>query len=270
MVINDMPSMAILWRIYLKLVEIRPQEKIPQSSGVSLIHTRQIMVAEHFVKRLEWIIHTINRELNVEPAFPCAMKRDARYEVRIKRNDGKFQLMLFAGRYAAKKYIEAVINNREILDLSYESILINDEIKVTSKKLRAILNHEYTADEAAWQLPLPYNYYAHVAATGDKIYRGDTSSRKSSNVDTGATSSASRTKKRRSSSNAETPARNLTLQRGKRTSTAGTFGIAELAAAIHKPASKIRSILRAKVAKPTGGWEWPTEQFEEIKKKIQS
>lgn len=274
MAINDMPpltDMATLWRIYLDLVEINPQERIPQTRGVSLSDIRRIMVAEHFTKRLDWIVHTINRELTVEQAFPCALKRDARYELRIKRDDGKFFLMLFVGRYAARKFIEAVINGREVLDLSYETIMTADEaVRITSTKLRAILNHEYTDDERKWQLPLPYNYYARIAATGDTKYSSVDASRERELSKTGAPTRSKRGKRDvpPASSTDNIPPSQPKRASKQYTRNEGTFGIPELAAELKLNPSKVRALLRSRVTKPQEGWSWPIDDFKEILKKI--
>ena len=204
----------------------------------------------------------------MKPAFPSAPRHPGKYEIRITRTDGALAHHVFAAVYAARKFIDIVIGDRE-WGWTNRNTITCDDVTIRSKHLERYMTYEMEGDEVDWLLPMPYSYYARCIGHRE-TYKGASEAVNSTTHN--PTSKSKRRKSRQTSPDTpENPA--STSSKAKRdtkhtrkTGNGKTFDIHELQLRTNLKGSKIRAILRANMTKPTGGWEWPISEMEEILK----
>lgn len=200
--------------------------------------------------------------------FGSAPRFPGKYEIKFKYRDGKFNCHVFAALYSAKHFLLKAIADRPYKWLDERRIRCED-VRIECAHLEAIVEHEFSPEEAAWVLPIPYAYYAHAIAT-DEPWGLGTGERIGAVQNTkqepqAQTSSASRRKKRKSvdvtpKSSSDTPKIRKTISYD-----GTTFGIHELATTTNADASRVRAALRKSgIEKPQAGWVWPLDQKDTV------
>ena len=187
--------------------------------------------------------------------FPSPPKRAGAYVLELSKiEDGPDlgeTILIFAARYAAKKFMLAVLE-----DDAYEiegdvlvstSGIVVEYTGVATSSLTAIMGHEFTIPEMGWALPHPYDGYAHYF----RHHRHDPTPEE-------IAAAAEKNKPRRQRSHG-----GGSMHRAGRE---GMVPIADIALGLGLTARDARGLLRkAKIAKPASGWAWPLDQVDEIK-----
>src|SRR5690349_3567267 len=92
------------------------------------------------------------------PAFPSAPGGPkAEHEVKVYRKGKMVLSMGFAATYSAKKFIEAMLLKDKPKWINPHILALEDiDLEIHCTELEDIIEHDYTKDEAAWNLPEPY------------------------------------------------------------------------------------------------------------------
>ena len=184
--------------------------------------------------------------------FPATPSRPPRYGLYCYNSRGAFTYQNFYGTYAAKRFIEIITEGTPYKWLNCETILAENGIKISTTtnpnpkpgdqtyfELEEILEHEYSLEEEAWQVPEPY------ASQWPRLPRQ------------GAPPEHSDDRQHRSP-------RSVRPQRD-----ASNVTISAIAEQMNIEPSKARGALRkAGEQKPPAGWEWPPFEVDRIKATI--
>lgn len=199
----------------------------------------------------------INSQLKVPQWYPSAPRYPGKYEIRARDGSADF-LVIFAAPFAAKKFIEAILNGdspRWKSDREIELSAGDIEIRIESKLLEEIMEYEYTEAEDQWELPQPYSNYARQLRGGRYI---EQSREKPAKKAPGGPKNAPEPVKR-----SKTPAKASGASRSNLVSAIA------IAAELKLKPQKLRAILRElQLPKPAVGWAWPSEEAEKIKRQI--
>lgn len=191
--------------------------------------------------------------------YPSSPRLPPQVNIIAKGSNGTLNNWGFAGLYGARKMVEFLIADREVVWKDDNTILINGEVTVTTDKapdgLSDIMEHEFSPFERAWELPAAYMRQAfHVfverpKATGEEYWQG-----------------LPEAKPKREPKEAREPKE----KRPKKERPSGLVDLPTMLEGTDIEAKEARTALRAmKAEKPDHGrWEWPTAEAEEMKKKI--
>jgi hypothetical protein len=265
------PSKPILWLMIKQLSKRFPRHAFATNGKLREYKERGLYDHHSMSERIQFMIAQENRKMSVGRAFPSCPGHPGKYEVKTTRDDGAVNVMVFFGVFAAKKFVDAMIDGRDWGWITRKKLQCHD-LTISSPYLERIITHEYTSDEQAWILPLPYNYYARAIAYSE-TYSGASEA-----VNSQANKDMHSSKRRKSRQTSTDPDAKSTSKSSKSTSDdetqpkrafskgRTTFGPQEIASHFGMKPNKVRTILRAHVTKPAGGWEWPISEFEEISK----
>lgn len=153
----------------------------------------------------------------------------------------------FYADYAARRALDFLISDRDTRWIDDNTLIIGEKLKVTSSRLPAglsdILEHEFTTQERAWELPSDYYrigasmFVDREPEWFDKPVADD---------------KPSRTKPTKPEKPAPTP----------RPSKEGLVDLPAVIAQVSPPidAKEARGILRKHATKPAEGWAWPKSE----------
>lgn len=92
--------------------------------------------------------------------YPSSPRLPPEVNIIAKSPGGVFNNWAFAGLFGARKMVEFLIADRTVKWVDENTILINDEVTVTTDKtpdgLSDIMEHEFSPAERAWELPAAY------------------------------------------------------------------------------------------------------------------
>lgn len=176
--------------------------------------------------------------MSLEEPFPSCPARPGRFVIYAKKGDRE-PISIFYACYAAKKYLEALLDGEPYV-LEGDTILKSESgLFVRSDTLPEILEHKYTKEEAAWELPHPYDVEAYFMRYGKRP------------------------------DNKTVVTREITRERKvrrKRAPRTGLVPVGDIAEQLGLSPREARGRLRkAKVQKPDAGWAWPESEVEDIK-----
>ena len=183
----------------------------------------------------------------LDDCFPSCPARPPKYTLNIRRvdplGDKEIHGIGFTKLYGARKYLEAVLDEDDFV-LETESFLRTESgIEVRSSSLKDIIDHEYTTQEAIWDLQDPHRSealwfrYARNAPPSE---------------------------------NAPSSKRQRRLER-KAQRVPGMLSIGQIAEELSMHPRDARAILRkAKVEKPASGWAWLPADAEKIKELLKA
>lgn len=193
----------------------------------------------------------------LEEAFPASPSRNPRYGFYCHNQNGAFTYQNFCGIYAAKRFIETITEGTPFKWLNCGTILAENGVRISTTTnpnpeitdhkyfgLEEVIEHEYSPEEEAWQVPEPY------ASSWPRFPRRGAPRERSDDDDTPA--------RKTREPKAERPAR---PQRD-----ASNVTISTIAEQMSIDPSKARGALRkAGEQKPPAGWEWLPSEVERIK-----
>lgn len=176
------------------------------------------------------------------PAFPSAPTRIGAFVLYIKR-DGQFvSAQNFCAEYSAQKFLDLLIEGEEI-KLETDTLIKAGKLTIKCSQLKKIRDHELTATEAEWELPVPF------PNTAMRIKLGETFEPPEPPPLSEPSSPSPKSK---------TPKK----ERKPRTSRDGLISIAQIAEEMSITSREARGILRKReFPKPEAGWAW-TEGLE--------
>lgn len=94
----------------------------------------------------------------LKEAYPSSPTRLPMYGLRIVTAEGGFIYEVFHAKYAAKKHLDLIINDRPVRWLDNRTLRV-DNLTITGEgkdDLEEIMEHEYTAQEQEWEIPEPH------------------------------------------------------------------------------------------------------------------
>lgn len=215
----------------------------------------------------------------LDRAFPSCPGHPGKYELKVVRDDGAFHYHVFASIYPAKKMYDLLVGDRRARWETRTSQRC-ENLTITSKHLERIVTHEYTPEEAAWLLPMPYTYYArniafneaHTGApSGAEILAGSTPSAMINTRPSARTSRSEARKARHaarlttSTSTSDTP---KPVAPKRKAQPGVEYGIPQLAERLGWEPSKVRGYLRKHHTKPQEGWVWTQDAYNQLVKEI--
>ncbi|OXE37510.1 MAG: hypothetical protein CGW95_00940 [Phenylobacterium zucineum] len=197
----------------------------------------------------------------LEEAFPASPSRPPKYGFYCYNQNGAFTYQCFCGIYAAKRFIEVITEGTSYKWLNCETILAENGVKISTTtnpnpkpgdqtyfEMEEVLEHEYTTEEEAWQVPEP------MASQWPRFPSQGAPRERSNDDDAPA-------QRRTATPRPERPARPQRVE--------GNVSVATIAEQLGIDATKARGALRkASEPKPPQGWEWPPSEVERIKAKI--
>lgn len=185
--------------------------------------------------------------------FPSAPTRPGKYCMYFIRGEQRM-INIFAAPYSAKKFFEAVLDGDKYKMISKTQLVMDCGIELRCDTLEEIINHKYTKDEAAWELPMPYPRQASVFRQGPAT--GDEKAAKQSSSKTEKTSKPK-------------PEPKPKKERKPKPSRDGLVSVADIAEELKMEPREARAILRKQnVEKPEAGWAWPSNEIKAITKII--
>jgi hypothetical protein len=95
----------------------------------------------------------------LEPAWPSAPVRNPRYCLYCTNHESERQYIVNSyGLYAIRKIFDALTEGQELepSPLDPERTVCFGDIDIKSDELKEIMAHKYSAEEEAWELPVPY------------------------------------------------------------------------------------------------------------------
>ena len=174
----------------------------------------------------------------LEPAWPAAPSRNPRFVLYcVNHENGKQYVVNSYACYAAKKIVDYILDGDEyeFSPLTHGTIGVR-EIDIRSDQMQEILDHKYTPEEEAWQLPTPYP---------ENIMRFMTGKKKLDDTPSAPVKPAAPRQK---------------IDRTGKTS------IQELCDELKVEPRDARAALRkAKIEKPAGGWIFDADQLDKIR-----
>ncbi|USN16566.1 hypothetical protein POLEWNIK_00400 [Brevundimonas phage vB_BpoS-Polewnik] len=163
-------------------------------------------------------------------------------------------VMCFLATYAAKHFVNAVLQGEAFKWAKSDTVIGENGVKVRCELLEEIIEYEWEAGEAGWELPSNFLNQCQLLR---REYRDDAP------VSTGTEGDeeVERPKK---------PKREPKPEKVKIDKT-GLISVGEIAEQMGIEARDARGALRKqKVEKPDGGWLWPADKVEAIKKVIKA
>ena len=204
--------------------------------------------------------HAINSQLKLPPAFPIALSRSihSRFGFYCWTESGRICFHNFHSAYAAKHFLDFIIDGREYKWLADNEIELDNGTRIRGEKvtdLETVLEYELTATEREWEIPYPYLYYyksflgrARLELTKDNEVIEDIPKPK-------------RTRK--------VDKEKLVQRKKEKVKTGAHVTIAAIAQQLKRSPRDCRQALRQlKIAKPEHGWAWPPSEAEIIRNKL--
>lgn len=194
--------------------------------------------------------------LGLAEPFSSAPFRGADYQFYCEGGPGgkeAFYHIMACAPYAAKKFLDAVMQGAEYRwvdeygHMQQAIRLHGSNMRITGPTLEKVLKHEYTEDEARWEIGEPM--LSEIKRFLDPTYR-------SFKVVEGGGGKVEKPKREKK-------------ERKPRPSRDGLVSVADIAKEMEINPREARGALRAmKAEKPAEGWAWPKDKVEEIKKII--
>lgn len=187
--------------------------------------------------------------------FPAAPYRVGKHCLYINKGE-RMMVQIFAADYSARKFLDILLADDE-LGLTKDifgnpnTIQTSSGISVRCHDIQRLIDYEYSASEAEWELPEPYLSQA-------LRFRSDSYHRPQPKV---------------VSDNTDKPARvpREKKEKSPRPARDGLISIADIAEELKMEPREARGILRkAKIEKPDAGWAWSKNEVDTIKKLLQS
>lgn len=186
-----------------------------------------------------------SRGKSLPPAFQGWPRSNSDpYALEFSRNGERVAYHKFSALYAAKKFLDAVLDDREFTWVDDNTIQLPglNSLKITAPvgSIEGIVTHSYTPLEDEWKLTTPYDGYARTLATGHW-----------------------RTAQQQMEREEKTPA---SSPRTPRPSKEGLVSVQNICTELKMHPRDARKILRGKVEKPSAGWAFPASEVAAIKK----
>ena len=238
-----MPTLDAYKREHARLAAIIPYHPFAQSvsTDIELVSTW-----------VDYMAKAVTDKLGLPPAFPQALSTiHSNYGFYVKRGK-RSSFFNFHSTYAAKKFLDYVIADLPFVWITTGRIEVDDTIVIREEmagQLENAIEHEYTPNEARWEIPEPMrSYYAGAIGRALPVES--------------APAPVSPPVRERPKPTAPRPAKNTT----------GTLvTIADIAQELSIDAREARALLRkAKVDKPGSSWAWDAADAAAIKKKLAS
>lgn len=240
-------------------------EYIPQSADDPLaikesvwrgLHHPQVLFA-----RNRAMAEAINDHLKLPPPFPVALSKTltSRYGFYCTTESGRFCFHNFHSTYAAKKFLDFIIDGREYKWLNDDEIELDNGTRIRGERpgqLEEALLHQLTPKEAKWEIPYPdVYYYKSFLGRAKLIYDKETGQ---------VIDEVERPKKTR-----KIDPEKLIKRKREKVKTGQHITIAAIAEELKRSPRDCRAALRAlKIPKPEHGWAWPPSEAEQIKSRL--
>lgn len=185
----------------------------------------------------------------LEAAFPDALYgAPSRYGFYCWRKDGAFCFHNFHATYAAKKFIDMIIQDNDFKWVNSQTIITDSGYKIRAEyhcSLEDVIEYEYKGKEKDFEFPVPYaGMFARFA--------GDPSSSSSTHTDT---------PKREREREPRTP------RAPSEPRPDGLVPLADIVQELNMDPREARQILRkSDIDKPSYGWAWPQNEVDKVKK----
>lgn len=204
--------------------------------------------------RNESMAQAFNKKLGLPPPFPQALGNSAPSKFGFYCTRGtKFMFQHFAAAYAAKSFLDFIIDGQSYRWLRDDEILLDDGTRIRGERkndLEEALEFEHSDATAQWEPPMPYPMYWNG-------FKGNV--RDTDDAQPRATPVAV-TKKKEPVAKKEKVAR-----------PDGLVSIGDIASELNVAPRVLRGILRSeKISKPAHGWAWNASEAEKIKSKLKS
>jgi hypothetical protein len=189
--------------------------------------------------------------MTLKPPFPSSPSRPPFCELKITCEErDMMHVHSFGSAYSAKKMIEALIGDDDYKEINDQVIKTDRGIKIKSKHLIEVMNHKYSPEEKAWELPKPYPRMI-------KLFRGEAYSKE----EDGALPIP---KKAVMPTRVDKPVKEKKPRAAKPD---GLITIQDICAEMKVEPSKARAALRkSNTPKPDHGWAWDAKGAEAIRK----
>lgn len=241
------PNRRSLWRI--------PEAEDPDA--IEEMKWRGLWSATTLTERNWYMAHTLTEQLiakGMDHPFPASPTRNPRFGLKfINAEDERLAFHNFYGRFAAKRFLDAVISGDTYTWLDDDTILIAGRIKVQGERktdLEAIIEHEDNKLERQWEMAAPYPQFAMSIRGGRPQEEDDNPVRR----------------KIEPAIERPTRAKAPSRHRSRKAPPAGLVTVAQLADELGITSREARQRLRkANIAKPDGGWQWPADAAVKIK-----
>lgn len=205
----------------------------------------------------------VNNLTGLREPFPSSPTKPPKYAVYgtypHDAEPGKSRLLVipFLATYAAKHFVETLLQNGGFKWKSPTIIVGDNGVKVKSDQLEEIMEYEYVGAEASWELP------ARMVQQADMIrreYREDSERPDPTGAeDEDAPERPSKKPKR------EPKPEKVKIDKS------GLVSVGEIAEQMGIEARDARAALRKqKIEKPDGGWLWKPDKVDDIKKIIKA
>lgn len=193
----------------------------------------------------------------LEEAWPSSPVRNPRYVLYCYNHENERRWIVNSyGLYAIRKIFDALVGDNEVAPspLDPDRTVTFGDIDVRSEQLDAILNHQYSKAEEAWELPVPYPNDIEQFLRGRRMGTGVKETDKGDDE----------YKKARRGGKVPKPVK-------ERIDRTGLITVQKICDDIKMEPRDARAALRkAKIEKPSGGWlgdaAWAKEITEILKK----
>lgn len=242
-----------LWRI----PEAEDEEAIEEMKWRGLWDAKTLYI------RNDYMAKSLYQELiakGMDEAFPSSPTRPPRFGFHFFR-DGDFAAFHnFYGRYAAKRFIDQVLDGNDFTwvdDATIRTTSGDPIITIRAEHftdMEAVMEHEDSKLEEQWELPIPYTGYARAIRRLPQFIPGEHEQR----------------------DDTPTPAKPKRERAPKRAATRKSVGddmmtIGQLADELGMSAREARGILRkSNTPKPDHGWAWPKNEVDAIRKLLKA
>jgi hypothetical protein len=212
--------------------------------------------------------------------FPSSPTKPPKHTLYItNQEEGFLYTPAFRATFAAKKAVDYILGKNERWEWqSKDRIRAFDEedgwCDIRCSELEEIVDYDWLEDEEGWELPPPYPHDLDRALrikydprVSEQSQRDRGAGRRhsaevddaSEDKDEGAEGHQPRKRRDGGEDGGGADAR-------KRQSAGSNVSLADIAGELGIDPRKARAMLRGKVDKPTGGWSWPKDEVETIKK----
>jgi hypothetical protein len=238
------------------------------------------MTPELLTTHIQWLTLSNNRRYPMlDKPFPSAPLHPAKFELKVKRDDGAFHINLFSAVYAGRKFLDILVGDRKTSWIDRNTLRCHD-LTISSKYMERLFTYEYTPEEENWLLPMPYSYNARKIAF-DTVHTGAPEGQSEVAPGERITKAQRRAQRRAARSRPAIEAHIASSvdidrsppkvadhsKRQPRVASpkpVGLLGPADIASSTGKDPSKIRAWLRVNRTKPAGGWAFTKEEFDAI------
>lgn len=204
----------------------------------------------------------INNHLNLPPPFPIALSRTlvSNYGFYCWTESGRFCFHNFHSTYAAKKFLDYIIDGRDYKWLNDDMIELDNGTRIKGERpgqLERALEHEYTPSERQWEIPYPDIYY-YKAFLGRAAITLDSEKGEVIEEDI---PKPKRTRK--------VDPEKLIKRKREKVKKGEHITISQIAQELKRTPRDCRAALRAlKIPKPEHGWAWPPSEADIIRNRL--